>query len=323
MALFPTIGADLLLLHCPGVHSERGGHSREPGKREYMQANTSNPQGHAYLFEFSAKEGRRLQTQAQLIAPSTQRLFERAGITTGMKVLEVGSGAGDVALLAGGMVGPTGTVVGVERNTTSLEHARARVRAAGLTNVAFVEADLTTLQLEEDFDAVVGRLVLQHLPDPVAALRGLVRHLRPGGIVAFQEIAVPEAGASMPSVPLFEQMYQWAREGLRRGGVESRFGFHLYQIFLDAGLPAPELHCDSFVGAGPEWGWYDVIAETVRTLLPAIVAHGIATDEEIAIDTLAQRCREAVVSQRGVVRAPDYISAWTRIGASHSGRADV
>lgn len=279
-----------------------------------MQANTTDSPGHPYLFEFSTQEGRRLQSQAELLAPSTRALFKSAGITRGMKVLEVGSGAGDVTLLAAALVGPTGTVVGIERNPASLERARARVQAAGLTQVAFVEGDLTSLRPEGEFDAVVGRLVLQHLPDPALVLRGLVRLLRPGGIVAFQEIAIPQMGASAPPVLLLDQVYRWVNEGLRRAGVESRFGLHLYRVFLDAGLPAPTLYCDAFAGAGPDWGWYEVIAESVRTLLPVIIGQGIATAEEIAIDTLAQRCREAAVSQRSIVLAPDYISAWTHIG---------
>lgn len=279
-----------------------------------MQVNWTDPQQHAYLFEFSEREGRRLHSQAELLAPSTHRLLVRAGITAGMTVLDVGSGAGDVALLAADLVGPTGQVVGIERNPASIAHARERVRAAGFTQVQLVEGDLTSLEIEGEFDAVVGRLILQHLPDPAVALRRLVRALRPGGIVAFQEIAIPPAGASEPPVPLLDQMYWWASEGLRRAGVESRFGLHLHRVYLEAGLPAPELHCDAFAGAGPEWGWYDVIAESVRTLLPVIVAQGIATADEIAIDTLAQRCREAAVGQRSVVMAPDYISAWTRVG---------
>lgn len=277
------------------------------------KANRTSPAEHSYLFEFTEREGRRLQSQAELLATSTRRLLERAGIAAGMKVLDVGSGAGDVALLAADLVGPAGTVIGIERNTASIEHARARVQAAGLTQVHFVEGDLTSLEIEEDFDAVVGRLVLQHLSDPAAVLHRLVRVVRPGGIVAFQEIAIPEAGASVPPVPLFDQMYWWASEGLRRAGVESRFGLHLNRVFLEAGLPVPELHCDAFIGAGPEWGWYEVIAESVRTLLPVIVGQGIATADEIAIDTLAQRCREAVVGQHSTVLAPDYISAWTRL----------
>jgi SAM-dependent methyltransferase len=193
---------------------------------------------------------------------------------------------------------------------------RERAQAAGFTNVSFVEGDLTHLQLDDDFGAVVGRCILQHLSDPVATLCHLMRHLRPSGIVAFQEIDLPPAGTSVPLVPLYEQMLYWGREGLQRAGLDSRFGQRLYQVFLDADLPAPQLHCDAFVGAGPDWGWYEVIAETIQSLLPVITQYGIATAEEIGIDTLLERCREAMVSQRSVAIGPSYISAWAYIQQS-------
>jgi SAM-dependent methyltransferase len=278
-----------------------------------MIMNTTNTTEQTYVMAFSTGEIQRLQTMAELLAPSTLRLLEKAGIRAGMKVLDVGSGAGDVALLAADLVGPTGAVVGVESNPAMLDIAQARAQDAGLTTVSFVEGDLTQLQLDTAFDAVIGRCILQHLGDPVAALRHLVRHLRPGGIVAFQEIDGPPAPTSVPLVPLYEQMCSWVREGLQRAGLDSRFGLQLYQVFLDAGLPAPQLYCDAFIGAGSDWGWYDVIAESIRSLLPVIIKYGIATAEEIGIETLAERCREAMVSQRSVAIGPSYISAWTRI----------
>ncbi len=113
-----------------------------------------------YLFGHSEEETRRLLLQGRLFNPYTRRLLEDAGITSGMKVLDVGSGAGDVALLAAELVGPRGTVVGAHSNPLILETARQRVRAAGLENTSFVSTDISRLALDEDFDAVVGRCVL-------------------------------------------------------------------------------------------------------------------------------------------------------------------
>ncbi|HEY8686983.1 MAG TPA: class I SAM-dependent methyltransferase [Chloroflexota bacterium] len=70
-----------------------------------------------------------------------------------MRVLDAGCGPGDVALLAAGMVGPRGDVVGVDNSPTALETARVRVARAGLTNVSFVEGDLRSIEIEDEFDA--------------------------------------------------------------------------------------------------------------------------------------------------------------------------
>src|SRR5438067_8741635 len=103
-----------------------------------------------YVMGRSEAETRRLRQQAEVYGPSTRRLLEDAGITTGMKVLDVGSGAGDVALLVADLVGPSGTVVGIDTNPAILDTARARVRAAGLTNVSFIEGDIRAVTMDRD-----------------------------------------------------------------------------------------------------------------------------------------------------------------------------
>src|SRR6185503_17247830 len=115
----------------------------------------------------SCDETQRLQQQSRFYDPFTLRLFRDAGISDGMKVLDAGCGAGDVSLIAANLVGSTGTVVGVDQDPNVIETARKRSRDAGLENVTFVEGDICSAQLESDFDAVVGRLILMYLPQPV------------------------------------------------------------------------------------------------------------------------------------------------------------
>ena len=105
----------------------------------------------------------------------------------GADLLDVGSGAGDVALLLSELVGPRGRVVGVDTNEHILETARARVEAVGARGVTFHAGDVRTMALDDDFDAVVGRWILMYIPDPAAFLKMLATRVRPGGIVAFHE----------------------------------------------------------------------------------------------------------------------------------------
>jgi SAM-dependent methyltransferase len=267
-----------------------------------------------YLLGHSEEETRRLLQQGRLFNPYTYRLLKDAGITSGMKVLDVGSGAGDVTLLAAELVGPDGIVVGVDSNPLILDTARKRVKAAGFKNTSFVVEDISRLALDEDFDAVVGRCVLFFLRDPAATLRRLVSHLRSGGIVAFQEpgnaTLRPDA---LPPSPLLEQVSQWVIETFRRAGMDLKMGLRLFPLFLEAGLPAPQMHLDAAVGGGSEWSGYGYIAGLLRTLLPQIVKFGVATAEEVSIDTFEKRLRDEVVSQGGVVTTGSFITAWTRL----------
>jgi ubiquinone/menaquinone biosynthesis C-methylase UbiE len=180
-----------------------------------------------YLMGRSDHETARLQRQAQLYGPLTRRLLIEAGVGAGMRVLDVGSGAGDVALLVAELVGPIGQVVGVDTNAHILDGARSRVEAAGWTNITFTEGDLRTASLDGVFDAVVGRFVLGFVGNRVELLESCIDRLRPGGLVVFQE---HDAGAFyrvVPASPLAEQWRRWLFQLLEAIGVDPGFAMAL------------------------------------------------------------------------------------------------
>ena len=142
---------------------------------------TASPQAYDYLLGNTDEEHERLIRQAARLEPVTAAFLREAGIAAGQRVLDVGSGVGDVAMLLARMVGNTGAVVGVERDAKSIARARSRVARAGFGNITFWEGDITECEPDGVFDAVVGRYVLQFLADPVAVLRRLSQSLRPGG----------------------------------------------------------------------------------------------------------------------------------------------
>ena len=132
-------------------------------------------------------EHQRLIRQANRVAPITERFFREAGIGPGQRVLDIGSGVGDVAMLVARLVGPSGEVVAIERDPKSIAKARARVTEAGFDNVSFNESDVGEIPDGKPFDAAVGRFILMYLPDPVAVLRSISRLVRSGGVLVFQE----------------------------------------------------------------------------------------------------------------------------------------
>jgi SAM-dependent methyltransferase len=267
----------------------------------------------SYVLGRSEAETRRLIFQHQLYGPFTRQFLTAAGLTAGMKVLDVGSGAGDVVLLLAELVGPQGQVVGVDLDPEILDTARVRVQAAGWTTVTLHSGDALRLELDEDFDAVVGRWVLQYLSDPAALLRKTRRWLRPGGIVAFQEIDLSNPPRAYPTGPLHEQVVRWTTPPPGVPGPDPEMGLKLFKTFLQAGLPAPQLRRDAPVGGGPGWPGYAYLADTVGSLLPFLERVGAVRPDEVDLDTLEDRLRAEVAGQDGVQLLPAIVGAWARI----------
>jgi SAM-dependent methyltransferase len=139
--------------------------------------------GTGYQLGSDAAELERLDRQGKILAPATRTILKAAGIRPGMRVLDLGSGAGDMAFLAADLVGTAGAVVGIDRSPESVATATARAQQAGLANVTFVVGDIHEPAPGGPFDAIVGRLVLMYVPDPAVVLRRQAAGLRPGGVV--------------------------------------------------------------------------------------------------------------------------------------------
>ena len=262
----------------------------------------------------SAEETERLIEQGRLYDDITYRFLAGCGITKGMKVLDVGSGAGDVALTIAELVGPEGSVVGVDVNPTVLETAQTRAAAAGLTNIETIAGDVRTLELPDDFDAVVGRLVLMYMADPAEALSHLKTRLRPGGIVAFQETdLLPYAAMVHPDTPVINQLIEWALEVFKRSGAHLDMGMRLYKAFVDAGLPEPILHLETPMGGPEGWPGYAYLANSFQSFLPLMEAYDIATADEVDVDTIAARLWSEVNSVGRPVMLPPHITASARL----------
>lgn len=269
----------------------------------------------SYALGHAEHELERLMRQGEYFGVLTEQVFQHAGIAAGMTVIDAGCGAGDVSLLAARMVGPTGRVVGVDRSGDAVAAATKRAEAIG--NVRFVAGDLSDISLEAlgldaPADAVVGRLVLMYFPDPSRALAHLASLVKPGGLVAFHEIHVPGA-MSIPRTPLFDAAIGWVSEALRRVGANPSMGLALSPAFRGAGLGHPQMLLAARIESGPAANGYAQLAGIVRTLFPAIVATGVATPDEVDIESLADRLRSDFVETDATLIAPTLVGGWARV----------
>jgi len=286
--------------------------TRQDGLRSPEMSAVGNPI-EDYVLGNTAQEQERLKLQGRFLEKWTEQFLLAAGIEPGMSVLDLGCGVGDVSLLAARLVGPSGHVTGIDRDLVVIKKARERVRDEGRTaTVEFIHTDLLTFHADRSLDAVVGRYVLFFQPDPVAAIAHAAKQVRSQGIIVFHEMDVANRIRSYPDGTLFERMYALIAETLRRGGVRVDLGLHLTHLFLNAGLPWPTIKAEVPVGGEPGSFIYRWFTETLRSLLPRIEQFGLASADELELDTLVVRMEAEAVTLRTQLIGPLQFGAWTR-----------
>jgi SAM-dependent methyltransferase len=268
----------------------------------------SRPTSHYSLGSTDA-EHERLIWQASRLAPLTERLFREAGMGPGQRVLDLGSGVGDVAMLVARLVGPSGEVVGVERDTHSVARARARVAEAGLRNVSFTESDVTQIASDRPFDAAVGRFILEFLPDPLAALRSVYRLVRPGGVFAFHEPCYAPFLVLSAHLPLWSASVSLIHQTLLRSGAHTEIGLDLHRIFLEVALPPPTMRMEILLGSDPDFTrWtHDLLC----SLRPQIQRQNLSLEPLGDFTTLPERLHAEVAASKTVVPFVALVGVWS------------
>jgi SAM-dependent methyltransferase len=267
-----------------------------------MSTNDAYQLGHADV------EIRRLLLQGRLYNDHTEHALHRAGLRPGMRVLDVGCGPGDVSFIAARLVGPTGTVVGVDASAEVIGLARGRAAEQGLSTVSFVQSTIADLDMDE-VDAVIGRLILMHLPDPASALRRLARLVRPGGLIAFCECDI-SAARSVPESPLSQAVVDGIVGAFAGIGLDPAFGTTLHTLFQRAGLGMPRLTLAAPIGGAIDTEVLEYAVAVWRLMYPTAEQLGLVTDELADPETLLPRMLEQVAEADAIVILPPMITAW-------------
>ena len=309
---FPQLGVSF------GLFTQRtdAGDLKENWKRMNERSAHDIETAHAdYVLGSSDFEHQRLMLQGRILRLSTEQFLRSGGLRPGMSVLDLGSGVGDVSMLAASMVGPRGRVLGIDRDPVITEKARRRARNEGFDgNIDFEVTDLDDFDSTERVDAVVGRYVLLYQKDPAATLRRFARFLRPGGILVFHEVDFTAQSPSWPPCPLWDDSYRLLAEVYRANGTPPDFGRRLNRTFLDAGLPGPAVECHVPVAAGGDSPIVPWVAYSLRSLEPALARAGLSLPTGLAADdTLADLLAKALQEQGSQALGQLQYGAWTRM----------
>jgi len=196
----------------------------------------------------------------------------------------------------------------VERDTRSIARAQRRLREAGIGNVTFVQCDASELPRERPFDAAVGRLILQYLPDPVAVLRSVSQLVRRGGAIAFQEPSFKPYFALCSEMPLWSACGSLAVAAFQGAGANAEMGPELPGVFERAGLPSPKMRMEMSLGNDLESARWT--SDLLKSLLPQIKRLGLSVAKVGDFETLPERLSQEAMASGNAAPCVALVGAW-------------
>ena len=177
---------------------------------------------------------RRLTALHDVYSPAGRRVLLQSGLKQGMTVADFGCGVGMTTRMLAELVGPSGTVTGIDISSAQLNEARNICAAKGLHNVTFHEAGACESGLSRNsFDLAYCRFLLLHLPNPAACLHEMLDILKPGGILVIEDGDLTSATSHPPGATnAFADLF--GRLGPTRG-LDYSMAKNLYALFKAAG----------------------------------------------------------------------------------------
>lgn len=226
-----------------------------------------------YLFDQAwAHERRRLDALGRMYDPFTIEHLTRVGIAPGARCLEVGAGSGTVARWMQQQVGGEGVVVATDIDPRHLE-----LLAGNRIDVR--RHDIAADALDEKFEVIHARCVIQHIPDRPNVVAKLARALRPGGWLVLEDIVMPHP-ACYPALPQWEKILRGMTAGLMHAGADPFVGLRMKSMMETAGLE--DIHCDPRVpmmlSATPS---IEFVALSIEQVGPKLIDVGMIERREL------------------------------------------
>jgi SAM-dependent methyltransferase len=250
---------------------------------------------------------RRLRVLHNVYSPAGRRILLEAGLTKGMNVADFGCGVGVVSRMLAEMVGPAGSVTGIDVNRAQIEQARKLCGSEGLHNTQFVEASAYDTGLgRETFDLVYCRFLLLHLTDPAACLREMQGLLKPGGILVVEDGDLTSAG-SVPATAQNAFADLFGRLGPIRG-VDYTLANNLFSLvtgggFQNAGI---EIHQPAIVKGENRY----LLNWSVEEAGPAFIDAGLTTATQL--ERTLSEMQEAIDDPSVVILMPRMSLVWAQ-----------
>lgn len=256
-----------------------------------------------YPIEHRKGEIERLEAQGQSFAPDARRMLELIDVQPGWACLDIGCGPRGITDIMSERVGPTGRVVGLDKDEGFLAYASAH--APG--NVAFRRGDAYASGLPAAmFDLVHMRFIASTAGDPEGLLREAIRLARPGGVIALQEPDA-ETYACYPPHPAWDRLMT-AMLGAFTGS-DVYLARRLYRMARDAGL-TDVYYRPVLIGIRSNDPMIDHLPSTVESLRSTILKLGLLSEAEFPV--LLEQCRKHLRDPGTVLRSFTVAQVWGR-----------
>lgn len=283
--------------------------SMEERKQEEAERRRESPTD--YILATGEAAASRLEMLEEIFGPHSRRLLEKAGLSKGLRVADIGCGTGLVSLWIATQVGAEGRVVGVDMSCEQLKVAQANAATAGLTNVSFQEGSAYETNLPSgQFDMIYSRFLMCHISEPARSLREMRALLKPDGILVCEDH--DDGGIfSEPPTRAYQRLVEISDAVNRARGLDSYIGLKLPRLVGEAGFTRPEVMVKQIAELrGPNKRFWEI---TLREATQAILAAGAATQEEL--DTICAGLRTVAEDETTLVMLARVTQVWARLGS--------
>jgi len=230
-----------------------------------------------YIIRGGDPGAERLRVLSRAMRSGTLALLDRAGLTPGLEVLDLGCGSGDTTIEIARLVGSNGRVVGIDMDDSVLTHARSASEAYGLS-VEWKHGFVEDLDDDGSFDIAYARFLLSHLSDPAGALRRMARAVRRSGWVVVEDIDIT-AHVHWPPSAAFQRYVELYVAAGRTRGADPTIGPRLAALLIDAGLEDVEVSISMPTFRAGEGK--TIARLTLSNIADAAIAAGLTNREEI------------------------------------------
>ena len=258
-----------------------------------------------YALATGSRAVHRLKILDSVYGSGTRALLQRAGLKRGMRVADFGCGVGIVSRVIAIMIGPRGSVLGIDNSESQIEQASLQAEADRLRNATFIAADATQTGLPRgSFDMVYCRFLLLHLPDPEAALREMAALLKPGGTLVCEDGDLAAAG-SVPLSALNAFAELFGQLGPLRG-VDYSISRRLYHLVVQEGLKNVnvQIHQPAIANGAPK----SLLELSVAEAGDAFVGAGLI--DEPTLESTLRNMRQANEDPNVLALMPPMTQVW-------------